>query len=37
LSLCYNEVYYTEEMARDVLGRLRGVLEREFGVHLEIE
>lgn len=37
LSLCYNEAYYQEVMAREVLERLRGFLESELGVSLDVE
>ncbi|OJJ06458.1 hypothetical protein ASPVEDRAFT_140537 [Aspergillus versicolor CBS 583.65] len=37
LSLCYNEAYYQEAMAREVLERLRDFLESELAVSLDVE
>ncbi|KAL3461918.1 hypothetical protein BJX64DRAFT_288873 [Aspergillus heterothallicus] len=37
VSACYNEAYYTEDMAGMVLGRLRGVLGRELGVQVDVD
>lgn len=36
LSVCYNEAYYEGNMAA-VLDSLKGVLEEELGVELEVE
>ncbi|KAL3429579.1 hypothetical protein BDV09DRAFT_40027 [Aspergillus tetrazonus] len=37
LSVCYNEAYYEDNVARAVLDSLKGVLEEELGIELEVQ
>ncbi|KAL2871239.1 uncharacterized protein BJX67DRAFT_389940 [Aspergillus lucknowensis] len=37
ISACYNEAYYSEGMVSSVLGRLKGILEKELAYKLDVE